>query len=261
MGPAPCRIVGLFHESLIFWERIVTLSSGSSEVNDGSAPLCVLLLEDDALLRDRVLAPKLRQFGFEVMVAGRVAEMHGALSKRIPDIILLDVGLPDSNGFEVARKLRAERTQTGIVMLTGRSASADLVRGLSEGADAYLSKPVEIDVLVATLHSVARRLKPSAKIEGATWRLSNDEWFLLSPSGGKVKLSKTERLLLDTLMKQPNQVISRESLMASLTDDVAAFDPHRLDSLIHRLRRKVLAALGEPLPLDAVHGMGYVLAV
>jgi DNA-binding response OmpR family regulator len=248
-------------EPSISWKYVVTLSSSSSDVNDHPKPLCVLLLEDDTLLRDRVLAPKLRQFGFEVMVAGRVAEMREALSKRVPDIILLDVGLPDSNGFEVARKLRAERAQTGIVMLTGRSASADLVRGLSEGADAYLSKPVEIDVLVATLYSVARRLKPAAQTDGVTWHLSSDAWFLLSPAGGKVKLSRAERRLLDALMKQPNEVISRESLIASLTDDVTEFDPHRLDSLIHRLRRKVLATLSEPLPLDAVHGTGYVLVI
>jgi DNA-binding response OmpR family regulator len=136
----------------------------------------------------------------------------------------------------------------------------DVVRGLTEGADAYLAKPVEIDVLVATLHSVARRLRPSTQVEGAAWRLSSDEWFLLSPGGGKVKLSKAERRLLDAFMRQPNEVILRESLIAALTDDVDGFDPHRLESLIHRLRRKVLANVGEPLPLAAVHGTGYVLA-
>jgi DNA-binding response OmpR family regulator len=228
---------------------------------DNSRPLCVLLLEDDALLRDRILVPKLRQFGFDVIAAGREAEMQEALGQRSPDIVLLDVGLPDSNGFEVARKLRLERPGIGIVMLTGRSASADLVRGLTEGADAYLSQPVEIDVLVATLYSVARRLKPSSHDDGGKWRLSPDAWFLLSPANGRVQLSKAERRLLETLMRQPNEVFLREDLIAALTDDVNAFDPHRLDSLIHRLRRKVLTTLGEPLPLDAVHGTGYVLAI
>ncbi|RUL64581.1 response regulator transcription factor [Dyella dinghuensis] len=230
-------------------------------MNERPGPLFVLVLEDDAVLRDRVLVPKLRQFGFEVVTTGRAAEMREALGKRLPDIVLLDVGLPDGDGFELARQLRADHSHIGVVMLTGHSGSANLVRGLSEGADAYLSKPVEIDVLVATLYSVARRLGPSAQVDGATWRLSADEWFLLSPAGGRVKLSKAERRLLDALMKQPNEVILRESLIAALTDDVTAFDPHRLESLIHRLRRKVLAALGEPLPLDAVHGTGYVLAI
>jgi DNA-binding response OmpR family regulator len=224
--------------------------------------LHLILLEDDVLLRDRVLVPRLRQFGFEVVPVGYVAEMVESIGRRKPDIVVLDIGLPDSDGFEVTRWLRKELPDIGIVMLTGRGENADRVRGLSEGADAYLSKPVEIDVLVATLHSVARRLRPpSSGLQGGTWRLDSDDWLLLSPTGGRVTLSKTERRLLEKLMKHANQVVSREALISALTDDVDAFDPHRLDSLVHRLRRKVLGALGEPLPLDAAHGAGYLLAM
>jgi DNA-binding response OmpR family regulator len=225
--------------------------------------LRLLLIEDDALLRDRVLMPRLTQFGFEVMAIGHVDEMANAIGISKPDIVLLDIGLPDSDGFEVARRLRAQFSDIGVVMLTGRSENTDRVRGLSEGADAYLSKPVEIDVLVATLHSVARRLKPLSNVvlPGGKWKLDSDDWLLLSPSGGRVILSKTERRLLEEFMKQPNQVILREVLISALTDDIHAFDPHRLDSLIHRLRRKVLASVGEPLPLNAVHGQGYLLAM
>jgi DNA-binding response OmpR family regulator len=223
--------------------------------------LRLLLIEDDALLRDRVLTPRLTQFGFEVMAIGHVAQMTQAIERRKPDIVLLDIGLPERDGFEIARTLRTQFADIGIVMLTGRSETTDRVRGLSEGADAYLSKPVEIDVLVATLHSVARRLRPSmphAAVAG-TWKLDSDDWLLIAPSGGRVILSKTERRLLEELMKQPNQVVVRDTLIGAITDDVVAFDPHRLDSLIHRLRRKVLAAVGEPLPLNAVHGQGYLL--
>jgi DNA-binding response OmpR family regulator len=223
--------------------------------------LRILLLDDDMLLRDRVLVPKLRQFGFEVATADRVADMHQSISKRLPDIIVLDVGLPDGNGFDVARKLRAEHTGIGIVMLTGRSESVDIVRGLTEGADAYLAKPVEIDVLVATLHSVARRLKPATRVQAGTWRFSADEWFLLAPAGHKVKLSKAERRLLGALNRQPNEVVLRDALLDVMTDDVTVFDHHRLDMLIYRLRRKVQRAVGEPLPLSVVHGTGYVLAI
>ena len=225
--------------------------------------LRLLLIDDDALLRDRVLTPRLRQFGFEVMAIGHVGEMAQAIERRKPDIVLLDIGLPDHDGFAVSRTLRAQFSDIGIVMLTGRSETTDRVRGLSEGADAYLSKPVEIDVLVATLHSVARRLKPSSNptTPAGTWKLDSDDWLLLSPSGGRVILSKTERLLLEELMRQPNQVVVRDTLIGAITDDIHAFDPHRLDSLIHRLRRKVFTVTGEPLPLNAVHGQGYLLAV
>lgn len=225
-------------------------------------PLHLILLEDDELLRDRILVPRLQQYGFEVVAVGYVAGMVEAVERRRPDIVVLDIGLPDSNGFEVTRWLREKLPGIGIVMLTGRSENADRVRGLGEGADAYLSKPVEIDVLVATLHSVARRLRQTlAGPAGGAWRLDSDDWLLLSPSGGRVILSKTERRLLEEFMKQPNQVILREALISALTDDILAFDPHRLDSLIHRLRRKVLSTVGEPLPLNAVHGQGYLLAM
>jgi DNA-binding response OmpR family regulator len=189
--------------------------------------------------------------------------MKRALRHQLPDLVILDIGLPDSDGFEVARALRAGNPGMGIVMLTGRSGRTDLVRGLTEGADAYLSKPVDIDVLVATLQSVARRLNPSStqRSPESKWRLSSNEWLLISPSGSHVTLSKAERRLLERLMEQPNEVILRETLMRTMTGDLDELDPHRLDSLIHRLRRKVLTVLGEPLPLSVVHGTGYVLAI
>ncbi|OOG49579.1 hypothetical protein B0E50_05565 [Rhodanobacter sp. C01] len=241
----------------------MTVSTGSSQSSGCSDLLHVMLLDDDELLRDRVLAPRLRQFGFDVTAIGRMAEMAAAVEMQRPDIVLLDIGLPDSDGFTVVRWLHAELPGTGIVMLTGRSENIDRVRGLSEGADAYLSKPVEIDVLVATLQSLARRLKLSPACAAAenVWRLDSNDWLLLSPTSGRVALSKAERCLLEKFMQHPNQVVSRESLIGTLTNDVHEFDPHRLDSLIHRLRRKVLATLGQSLPLDAIYGQGYLFAV
>jgi DNA-binding response OmpR family regulator len=236
----------------------VVTKSNPEAVGPGR-PLRLLLLEDDDLLRDRILVPKLTQFGFQVTATRSSAQLHQAVLKGTPDIFLLDVGLPDADGFDVARSLRATLPGAGIVMLTGRGDNVDRVRGLFEGADAYLSKPVEIDVLVATLYSVARRLQPASSVARGKWTLSPDEWFLLSPTGARVMLSKSERRLLEAMMHRADEVVSREDLISVLTDDVTAFDPHRLDSIVHRLRRKVLAALGEPLPLNAVHGTGYIL--
>jgi DNA-binding response OmpR family regulator len=221
----------------------------------------VLLLEDDELLRDRVLVPRLQQFGFEVTAIGHVAELQESMATHTPDIVLLDVGLPDGDGFEVTRQLRAQAADIGIVMLTGRGAQTDRVRGLNEGADAYLSKPVEMDILAATLYSLARRLRSagSALTSSKGWRLGANGWCLLSPSGGTAALTKTEGRLLGRFMECPNQIISRDELVGLFAADVYDFDPHRLDSLIHRLRKKVLNVIGEPLPLNAVHREGYVL--
>jgi DNA-binding response OmpR family regulator len=232
------------------WRPYVTLAT----------PMRLVLLEDDDLVRDRILAPKLVQFGFEVVATGTVAGLREAIQQGPPDLFVLDIGLPDGDGFSLARELRATHAGAGIIMLTGRSDTVDRVRGLFEGADAYLAKPVEIDVLVATLYSVARRLQPStAPRPRGRWTLSPDEWFLLSPGGAQVMLTRGERRLLEVMFQHVGEVVARDALIAALTDDVLAFDPHRLDSMVHRLRRKVLAALGEPLPLNAVHGAGYVI--
>lgn len=224
------------------------------------SPLHVLILEDDDLLRDRVLVPHLRQFGFQVEAIGRASDLDARLHQQLPDIVVLDIGLPDLDGFEVARTLRAKVAEIGIVMLTARSEPHYQVRGLSEGADAYLAKPVDIDVLAATLYSLARRLHPaSAASADHGWRLGADGWCLLSPDGHPVALSQLESRLLAPLIESPNRVVSREALIQAVTANVHTYDPHRLDTLVHRIRKKVIRVLGTPFPLNAVPGQGYVL--
>lgn len=226
---------------------------------DSDNVLHIALLEDDAVLRDRVLLPGLANFGFSVVGMDTAAELGKSLQSRTFDIVVLDVGLPDADGFGVARQMRSEFPHLGIVMLTGRGETRDRVRGLSQGADAYLSKPVEIDLLAATLHSLARRLRGvTAQMLPRRWHLDANGWCLVSPGGGTVALTKTERRVVERLTQAPGQLVARDVLIAALTNNVYDFDPHRLDSLIYRLRRKVADACGEVLPLAAVHGEGYV---
>jgi DNA-binding response OmpR family regulator len=182
------------------------------------------------------------------------------LSHQVPDIIVLDVGLPDVDGFEVARNLRARFPGIGIVMLTARSGRYDHVRGFSEGADAYLSKPVDIEVLAATLYSLARRLNLSLSSRNdRNWRLDAEGWCLVSPTGQVVALTQLESRLLALLIETPNRVVSREVLMHAIASSALNYDPHRLDRLVHRIRKKVTRVLGTPFPLNAVAGQGYVL--
>lgn len=236
-----------------------------SAVSDDFA-LRIALLEDDLLLRDRVLMPRLTEYGFAMTGLETAAQLHAHLATHPVHIVVLDVGLPDADGFEVARALRASQPQLGIVMLTGRGGTPDRVRGLSEGADAYLAKPVEIDLLAATLHSLARRIfgaaviaSPAAPADTTRWHLENGGWRLVAPDGQAAPLTKSERRVLERLFERAGELVSREALVATLTEDVYGFDMHRLDSLIHRLRRKVNDACGHALPLTAVHGEGYVL--
>jgi DNA-binding response OmpR family regulator len=217
-------------------------------------------VEDDDTLRDDVLVPRMRRYGFELVPMGSAAELQASLLDAPPDIVVLDVGLPDADGFAVARSLRESWPTMGVVMLTGRSDTADRVRGLTEGADAYLSKPVDLSLLAATLHSVSRRVQPGRTTQRTpTWRLDADGWCLVSPAGANIALSKTERRLLRPLMAQPGRLMTREAIFRELAPDAHDFDPHRLDSLIHRLRRKVHKACAEEFPLTCVHGEGYVV--
>lgn len=221
--------------------------------------LKIVLVEDDDMLRERVLRPRLADYGFEVAGLASAAALERRMAEDAPDIVVLDVGLPDASGYDVARGLRARHPRMGIVMLTARRETPDRVRGLNEGADAYLSKPVEIELLAATLHSLARRLHGERAPPAASgWRLLDNGWSLAGP-GGEVALTKSERRLLHCLAQAEGEPVGRDRLIAAVADNVHDFDPHRLDTLVYRLRRKVAEACGQALPLSAVHGEGYVL--
>lgn len=228
----------------------------ATPIEHAQSALRVLLVEDDAEIRDDILVPGLRNYGIDVMGADCAASADRLMRENTFDIVVLDVGLPDESGFSVARRLRAG-SSTGIIMLTGRSENPDRVRGLSEGADAYLTKPVALDVLVATLRSLGRRLLTASP--PPTWQLTADDWCLRSPRGVDVTLTLPERRILGCLMAGDGEPVSREALIAMLTADIFDFDPHRLEMFVYRLRCKVAETCGETLPLRAVRGAGYVL--
>ena len=232
----------------------------------------VMVVEDDDELRDRILVPGLRGEGFHVDGVASAMALYRALNLRSYDMFVVDVGLPDESGFGVARHLR-KLGGVGIVMLTGRGGPEDRVRGLDDGADAYLSKPVGMDVLAATLRSVQRRMSPelppgaqhlpppaapiAASVAG--WRLDQQGWQLVSPSGRLVALSQGENLLLTLLTTAAGEVVPREAILRHLRGSDDNFDPHRLEMLVYRLRRKVQEASRDELPLVTVRGIGYLL--
>ncbi|WP_445144964.1 response regulator transcription factor [Dyella sp. Tek66A03] len=234
----------------------------------GKAPkaLRVAVLEDDPDLREAILLPGLRDFGFDVSGAGTAAELYRHMLKNTFDMVVLDIGLPDEDGLSVVRHLQ-ELPDLGIVMLTGNHSRNDRVRALRDGADAYLAKPADIEVLAATLHSLSRRMRgrtaPEVAFEkpanaNARWHLDTDGWCLVSPRGEVIALGAPERILLNTLIAAAGAPVEREALIASLTKDVYNFDPHRLDMLIHRLRRKISKCTNEAVPLLTARGSGYV---
>ncbi|MGN6480748.1 response regulator transcription factor [Luteibacter sp.] len=234
-----------------------------SRLGAPNGSLAIALLEDDLVLRDRILVPQLADYGLPVEPLTTAAELYQRLGEAEFDIVVLDVGLPDEDGFAVTQRLRMLRPGIGVVMLTGRNDTTNRVRGLSEGADAYLTKPVEIEVLVATLQSLARRIPagadaPAPMLKPTHWSLDPKGWRLVDPGGAAILLTKSERKFVACLLEHHDDVVDRETLARALTTEVYDFDLHRLDNLLHRLRRKVRQATDVPLPVTAVHGEGYV---
>ncbi|MFC4762031.1 response regulator transcription factor [Dyella koreensis] len=231
----------------------------------------ILVLEDDDVLREHILIPGLIDYGFDVTGARTSADLYRHMLSSQYDMALLDIGLPGEDGITVARHLR-ELSSMGIVMLTGNHERSDHVRALAVGADLYLSKPVDLEVLAASLHSLGRRLRipVAASVEEQPvydpapprmeWRLETDDWCLVTPGNATIALSGSERCALQQLVAAKGMAVSREELIATLCQDIYDFDPHRLEMLVYRLRRKAREQ-GESLPLVTVRGLGYAFIV
>jgi two-component system response regulator PhoP len=225
------------------------------------------LAEGDHELRENILVPGLQQYGFEkVAVAQSALEAYRAMSARQFAVVVMDIGLPDESGVSLARHVRTA-TEARIVVLVDRyGGRLHHALGMDGDIDAYMAKPVDVELLAASLRSIIRRRFPihASTHQARDWRLDTDGWVLLSPAGIRVQLTQGERALLRCLFELRTEVVSRTALIAELVEMttgsvVEDFDPHRLELLIHRLRQKIGRNVPEPFPLLAVRGSGYVL--
>lgn len=228
----------------------------------GSMEHRILVVEDDIGVREDVLIPGLKDAGFNAVGAGSAAEAYRCMLTQDFSVFVLDIDLPGESGLAIAKHLRTV-TEAGIV-LTGHKRESDHIYGLDVGADVCITKPIDIDMLTATVRSLLRRLDRLNTLRATerpapSWRFEMQDWNLASPRGVKVRLTHAERLLIDMLAASPGETVPRDTIISRLARDIHDFDPHRLEMLVHRLRRKVLSATSEPLPLNAVRGIGYVL--
>ncbi|MCD9098188.1 response regulator transcription factor [Luteimonas fraxinea] len=221
-------------------------------------PIRVLVVDDDADYRDRFLAQGLRPFGFEAVTCGTVAEFRSLIAAENFQLAIVDLSLPDGNGFEISRLMRAQLPGVGTVMLSADEKIQNSIRGLQEGADAYLFKSAHMDVIAGTLHALRRRIQTpvTEKFQG-DWALTADGWCLTSPRGCIVALTQSERQICRTLMTSRGACVDRLTLTSGLTAKPDEFDERRLDGIISRFRSKVLRSCNEALPIHALHGRGY----
>jgi DNA-binding response OmpR family regulator len=217
----------------------------------------ILVVEDDQDIAD-VLQRSLRMEGYEVRTAGdglaALDEAHGFL----PDVVILDLGLPRLDGIEVARELRRD-DDVPILMLTARDALESRVEGLDAGADDYLVKPFERQELLARIRALLRRRPPrgSAPLRVGDLTL-NPDTHEVERATRAVELTQREFELLEYMMRNERIVISRQRLL----DEVWGYDPfsttNTIEVFVSNLRRK-LEADGEPRLLHTIRGAGYVL--
>jgi two-component system response regulator MprA len=217
----------------------------------------ILVVEDDEAIAD-VVRRALRQEGHEVRSAADGVEALSQSEEFVPDLVILDLGLPRLDGVEVSRRLRAE-SDVPILILTARSEVEDRVEGLDSGADDYLVKPFELSELLARTRALMRRRPPrgTASLAVGDLRL-NPDTREVARGDRDIELTNREFELLEYLMRNQKLVVSRERLL----EEVWGYDPmsmtNTIDVFISNLRRK-LEEGGEDRILHTKRGAGYVV--
>ena len=219
----------------------------------------VLIVEDDRATL-RALVTTLGHEGYAVSTAVDGHEALRAADTAQADLIVLDIGLPGLDGFQVCRRLRADGKRTPILMLTARSEVADRVEGLDAGADDYLVKPFALAELLARVRALLRRAMTGDDAAPLAYDdLVMEPTLVLVRRGGRlIELTRTEYSLLELFMRHPRQVLTRRAIVDHIWGYDMDADSNALDVYISYLRRK-LEAEGEPRLIHTVRGFGYIL--
>lgn len=227
----------------------------------------ILVVDDDPRIC-RVLHRYLSQEGFQVRVAASGYEMRSHIADTTPDLIILDLMLPNEDGLSLARDLRAQY-DVPIIMLTGKIDPVDRIVGLELGADDYITKPFDERELLARVRSVLRRTKRSEHSSIASahehslahfagWQLDLNAHRLISPNGEKISLTSLEFQLLVIFVKRPNQVLSRDTILNYVAKrDYSPYD-RSIDVLVGKVRKKIEPDAKNPTFIKTIRGTGYI---
>ncbi len=221
----------------------------------------VLVVDDEPIVRE-VVVKYLTREGHETLEAADGNAARGAIERSEPDLVVLDVMLPGTDGLELCRWIRA-RSELPVIMLTARGEEADRIVGLELGADDYVTKPFSPRELAARVRSVLRRAAPTRdSVECLTFGDIELERTTREArkAGAEVRLTAKEFDLLWFLASHPRRVFSRDQLMASVWGYTAALDTGTVTVHVRRLREKVEDDPSEPKYLETVWGIGYRLA-
>ncbi|MFV2009819.1 MULTISPECIES: response regulator transcription factor [unclassified Micromonospora] len=219
----------------------------------------LLVVEDDPNILE-LLSASLRFAGFDITTATSGSAALNAARERRPDLVVLDVMLPDLDGFEVIRMMREAGTRTPVVFLTARDATDDKIRGLTLGGDDYVTKPFSLEELTARIRAVLRRTsnggQTSSRLTFADLEL-DEETHEVYRAGNRVQLSPTEFKLLRYLMLNANRVLSKAQILDHVWNYDFRGDDNIVESYISYLRRKIDNT--QPRLIHTLRGVGYVL--
>ena len=214
----------------------------------------VLIVEDDPELRS-VLSRSLREEGFEVDTVANGGDVLARTEKGLPDIFVIDIGLPDADGRDVCQALRARGIEAPVLFLTARDAVVDRVAGLDAGADDYVAKPFALVELVARIQALLRRGGATSAFE-AVGIVLDPVSHCVSAGGVEIPLTPTEFRLLALLLARPGEAVRRRELVRAGWPHGAIVRENTLDAYVARIRRKLKQIEGAP-EIRTVHGVGY----
>ncbi len=221
----------------------------------------VLILEDEAGIRSFVVI-NLKRAGYEAIEAGTGAEALERL-KENPDtgVAILDIMLPDMDGFEVCRAIRATNKTIGIIMLTARTQEMDKVTGLMTGADDYVTKPFSPAELTARIDALYRRIGPDAPADPTEQQqgpfILNTRNRTLEKNGRRIKLTQVEYAIMKLFMQNPGRALSREDILTSVWGRDFDGELKIVDVNIRRLRIKIEDDTANPTYITTIWGFGY----
>ncbi|WP_221327574.1 response regulator transcription factor [Actinoplanes sp. L3-i22] len=231
-------------------------------VGDTSARATRVLVVDDEPNISALLSQTLRLVAFDVRVAETGHSALVAVAEFEPDLIVLDVMLPDVDGFEVARRLRAAGSRTPVLFLTARDAVEDRILGLSAGADDYVTKPFSLEEVVLRIRAILRRSQPEEpKPDTGVFRYADleldEDAHEVRRAGRLIELSPTEFNLLRYLMINAGRVVSKAQILDRVWKYDFGGDGRIVESYVYYLRRKIDKT--EPALIHTVRGVGYAL--
>jgi two-component system KDP operon response regulator KdpE len=218
----------------------------------------ILVVDDEPQIL-RALRINLRARGYDVDIAAEGTTALRTAADRPPELVVLDLGLPDLDGIEVIRGLRGW-TAVPIIVLSGRAGSSDKVAALDAGADDYVTKPFGIDELLARIRAVTRRTTPSpasANVVVGRWTVNLADRLITDTDGDTARLTPTEWHLLDILLRNPGKLITQRELLRQVWGPAYQAETNYLRQYMAQLRRKLENDPARPQQLLTEPGMGY----